>query len=452
MRPYLRPWTPTLHRPRMLRLSLLVGATALAWTIGCQSRGSDETEVDANATLGNTNDALTGGNQATQVEPVPVPVSEPNVPVSEPNNANQPVNGNATLNPNLRLIGRFDTSDANGPIMSWPGSKIVAGFSGTSLKITLRAVDQQTYYRIGNVNNYVGVSIDGNQPSIYEVVPGTNVYALAQNLTVGNHTVELTKRTEAQIGSLQFLGFTLDGGAKLVPGPTPRTRRIEFIGDSGTVGYGADGNWAATRCSFTPATENVAVAYSMVTGDLLAADVHVTANSGKGLYQNRDTVNDKYNTLPVLWTWTSGDTLAQPQGANAATYDPNSWRPDAVVVVVGGNDFAASTPAAQAYNATATAFLRKLRAAYPSAWLFVTISPMLDPPVDGETQLSKSELGAQYAKRMVASMADAKVAYIDVALDDGSHGYGCDYHLNAAGHRVAAQTLADAIAAKFGWK
>lgn len=452
---------PTTGRPRCLtscdRALWACALVALAFVApSCQTR---------EPAGGNTDESTPGvepGN-ANEIKP-----GEPNVtsPLGEPNVAVPPSTGNgnvaqtpnagvvpiATVNPNLRFVGRFDTSDSAGPIMSWPGSKIVAGFSGTSVTLNIRAIDQQTYYGIGNVDNYLDVSIDGGSPNVVRVPQQSSSFALAKGLAPGNHTLVVTKRTEGQIGSLQFSGLTLDAGATLVPGPAPRTRKLQFIGDSGTVGYGADGNWAATRCSFTPLTENAPVAYSMVTGDLLGADVHLIGNSGKGIYQNRDTVNDAVTTLPVLWTMTSADSFAQPNDANAAVWKQGNFVPDAVVVIVGGNDFAASTPSAANYNKVAVAFLRNLRAAYPNAWIYVAISPMLDAPVQGETRPSTSEVGIQYAKAMVTTVADPKVSYLSLALDDGSRGVGCDFHMNAATHRLTAQVIAAAIAKDLNWK
>lgn len=454
--------SPLCHAPRPTQSRggplAAVLAACLAATLACQGKdpvGTPATD-DPNTGVPSDTHGLEPSSSNGSVAPSPGESNEVPPPdvgndvVAQPNVAVAP-NATVPANPNLRFVGRFDTSNANGPIMSWPNSKVIAGFSGTSVTLNVTAIDQQNYYGIGNVDNYLDVRIDGGQPSIVRVAQGVNTYALAKNLAVGNHTLEVTKRTEGQIGSLQYLGLTLDAGAKLVPGPTPRRRRLEFIGDSGTVGYGADGNWAATRCGFTPATENALVAYSAVTGDLLGADVVLTANSGKGIYQNRDTVNDAVNTLPVLWTMTSGDTYAQPSDPNAARWQPSRYVPDAVVLIVGGNDFAASTPSASAYNKVALAFVQKLRAAYPQAWIFVGISPMLDAPSQGESAPSASEVATQYAQALVASAADARVAYLPLALDDGSRGVGCDYHMNAATHRLTAQAIAKFIAAKLGW-
>jgi hypothetical protein len=58
----------------------------------------------------------------------------------------------------------------------------------------------------------------------------------ASNLPNTEHTLTLVKRTEASIGSCQFLGFEL--GGELLPAPARPARRIEVIGDSICCGTG----------------------------------------------------------------------------------------------------------------------------------------------------------------------------------------------------------------------
>lgn len=364
-------------------------------------------------------------------------VTQPNQPVINPDPVVAPP---AVPQPNVRVMGRTLPDDGNGPILNWPGTQVYAGFTGTSIRATLKELTKHNYGNLGRVNNHYNVSIDGGAPvHLPALQDGTQTVTLASGLAPGAHQMVLTKRTEGQVGSTQLLGFTLSSNATLAPATAPKTRRVEFIGDSGTVGYGADGNdRGGDVCAFTVATENAAQSYAMLTGKALAADVHITGNAGKGIYQNRDPQGDPVNTLPTMFTWANADSLL-----DFGTWNPNDWLADAVVVVVGGNDFAASTPSAQAYAQVANAFVKTLRRAYPNAWLFVTISPLLSATTE--------VVGRKYAQAMVAAAQDAKVAYIDVPTDDGSRNYGCDYHLSPASNAYYAGLYAAAIGAKLGW-
>ncbi|RYF09180.1 MAG: hypothetical protein EOO40_07360, partial [Deltaproteobacteria bacterium] len=221
----------------------------------------------------------------------------------EPNTPNPP-------GASVRFLGRVNTTDPNGPRMSWPGTQIIAGFTGTSLTANLVQVNTHTYGSSNTpADNYYDIYIDEQPAKTIKLTRGVTSYQVASGLAAGAHVIRMSKRTESDMGTVQFLGFVPEAGGALVPTPGPSTRRIEFVGDSATSGYGADANVTlANMCPFTPATEQADASYAVQSGIMLKADVHNTSYSGKGIYQNRDVVGDPINTLPKLWTFTLGDT------------------------------------------------------------------------------------------------------------------------------------------------
>lgn len=110
--------------------------------------------------------------------------------------------------------------------------------------------------------------------------------------------------------------------------------RIEFIGDEVTAGYGADGR--DETCRFSSATEDSSASHAFIAGELLDAEVVTVASSGVGASRNANAYGA--NTMPLLWTRT-----LPLDGHNA--WDFSRWTPDAVVVELGYNDFAAGDPA-----------------------------------------------------------------------------------------------------------
>lgn len=413
-------------------IALVVFAASLA-PLACQNKDT-------------TISALTDTDpQPLTADPnVSAPETNPILPTPQQNNTPIP----AATGANILFVGRIGTTDGNNAVLSWPGTQIIAGFTGTSIAAKLTPADQGRYPGLGNVDNYIDVSIDGNYATTLRITQGTQQITLADKLSTGTHWVKITKRTEAQIGSLSFSGFVYAPGGGGASAPALPTRRIEFIGDSGLVGYGADADVDYTNmCSFTPATENASASFALVAAQSLSAQAHLVGYSGKGIYQNRDNVNDATDTLPVLWTWTIGDNeFSEPD------WQPSQWLADAVVIVIGGNDFASTdssgktqyvAPSASAFAAKANPFMAKLRAAYPKAWLFVTTSPMLDATIRAAAE--------SYAKAMVTSVGGSNAAFVALPYDDGSRGYGCDYHMNVATHRVVGQALSTAISSKTGW-
>lgn len=333
----------------------------------------------------------------------------------------------------IHFLGRFDTRDPAGPRFAWPGTGIAATFQGTGIQITLSDTG----------SNYLVVVVDGGAPTAVATSGNGKTYMLASNLPAGQHTLMVTKRTEADVGVEQFLGLTPQGGA-LVPSPEPFTRRIEYVGDSITCGYGDTGN--GPNCSFSPETEDETVAYGSLAAAALGAQAIVTAYSGKGMY--REYGGSTTNQMPVLFE------RALPDDSSS-TWGFTTPAPDVVVINLSTNDFAQGDPGnpfVQAYEA----FLHQLRQHYPSAYIVCALSPML-----GDPNHATSGGYVQTAAAQARSAGDMRVSTLQVAADGGtfsgfatqlaSNGYGCDYHPTVKTHQLMGTQLAAAIPSIVGW-
>ena len=172
-------------------------------------------------------------------------------------------NKNATIitadNPRIRYTGRVDFSDPLRPAFDWPAVTIKAAFVGTSLTVFLE--DGQNLYN---------VYIDGRH-SVLDTYPDRVRYLLAEDLPDGEHSFRMTKRTETFYGTPVFLGFELDADGYLLELPSTSGRRIEFIGDSITAGYGSEGT--SPTCVFSAGTENVELTYAAMTARELLCSV-----------------------------------------------------------------------------------------------------------------------------------------------------------------------------------
>src|SRR6187402_2942614 len=105
---------------------------------------------------------------------------------------------------------------------SWPSIYFETAFKGDS--ITLKFEDDQNIFHL---------ILDGGAPVVINK-PGKQDYAVP-GLTAGTHRVRLEKISETQSSTGRFHGFYSDDKPTALP---KRKRRIEFIGDSFTVGYG----------------------------------------------------------------------------------------------------------------------------------------------------------------------------------------------------------------------
>jgi lysophospholipase L1-like esterase len=333
----------------------------------------------------------------------------------------------------IHFLGRFDTRDAAGPRFAWPGTAIAATFQGTGVDVTLSDSGM----------NYLVVAIDGGSPTALATSGTSKTYTLAQNLAAGQHTVVLTKRTEANVGVEQLLALTPQGGA-LVPSPDPFSRRIEYVGDSISCGYGDLGD--GPGCPFSAATEDETVAYGAVAAAALDAEQSVIAYSGKGMY--RDYSGSTTDQMPALFD------LALPDDATSA-WGFTTPPPDVVVINLSTNDFATGDPGSPFVDAY-SAFVHQLREHYPSAYIVCTASPMLDDP-----NRSTAAGYIQGIVQQVRAAGDMRVSTLEIPGDGGSFfgfapqlasdGYGCDYHPTVKTHALMGTELAAALPAIIGW-
>jgi lysophospholipase L1-like esterase len=329
----------------------------------------------------------------------------------------------------VHFIGRF-TSEPEGPRFSWPGSAIVTRFSGTGLDV--RLADSGT--------SYFAVVIDGGPPTVLATNGTKDTYTLAANLPAGEHTVLLEKRTESFLGIVRFLGFVTPPGTTLVPSAAPYARKIEFVGDSITCGYGNAG--VGPTCTFSAETEDEYNAYAAIASRKLGAAHVSVAYSGIGIYRNSNGATD--NQMPVRFNRTIADDPTIPWDF--------SYKPDVVVVNLGTNDFATGDPG-QAYIDAMSFFLDDVRGHYPDAFLLLAVGSMLSDsyPV-GAMQLTKVK---GYLEGIVAARkgaGDTAVGFVDLGEQNGvEDGIGCDYHPSIATHAKMADKLVAAIQAAKGW-
>jgi len=108
---------------------------------------------------------------------------------------------------------------------SWPGVYFEGRVQGTGVGIVLN--DSAADY---------DVQVDGATVATF-VTPGQTTRWVT-GLSDTEHTVRVVKRNESSWSISEFGGFLAVPGGAVLAKPTARSRQIEFIGDSLTVGYG----------------------------------------------------------------------------------------------------------------------------------------------------------------------------------------------------------------------
>jgi lysophospholipase L1-like esterase len=340
----------------------------------------------------------------------------------------------SSRHPLIRYGGRIDCAATDGPAFAWPGVSIKVRFTGDALDMRFRDFGNGSE----TATNYYNVIIDNGAPTVLQVSPAQEVYELARNLPAGEHTVEIQKRVESNggTGKGQLLGLRVREGMGLVPVPAS-PRKIEFIGDSITCGYGNEVSTMTPDMShYTSKAENAWLAYGAVTARNLGYEYMAVSYSGRGMYRNY--AGGGGDALPGLYLRTLPDEAASP------TWDVQRYQPDVVVINLGTNDFSPGGVDRQQYRTAYLNFLIKLRGYYANAAIITAVGPMLSdfyPP--GEMAWTNVQADVQTVVQQRKDAGDNRIYYIAFAPQTGP--WGEDYHPTVATHADMAAKLTEFI-------
>lgn len=224
----------------------------------------------------------------------------------------------ALPDPRVVTIGRI--AGSNPPTLGeaglrlvWPGSELRAQFLGDSLTLDLRTRGEVHF----------DVFID-ETPVLLS--PRRDVMARYRlpGLASGPHRLRLQKRTEAAAGVVEVLALEFPPGGGLLPAPDLPPRRLEFIGDSMTVGACVldDGReeWTARQ------THCHRLSYAARVASELGAQHQAIAVSGLGISRSQ---------VPLR----AQEIFDRSEPAHDSPEQPvGSDKPAAVVILLGHND------------------------------------------------------------------------------------------------------------------
>ncbi len=324
--------------------------------------------------------------------------------------------------------GRADCSAADDGAMhctrQWPGTYFETAFEGPAIS-----------FQVGPGDVSFRISVDG-QVRDYLRKPMPGAYPI-EGLSRGAHRVRLDVVSESQAGPTEFDGFFAPRGERALS-LAPRARQIEFIGDSGTVGYGITSPTRdCTEAQVWDATDT-SQGFGALIADRFNADYQVNAISGRGVVRNYGGFQG--DTLPAAYPYVLFD--------QAKRYEDPHWRPAVVVIELGANDF--STPLHdgeawadrnalhQDFEDSYVAFLDALRRQYPDA-LIVVVS------ADAEGGEIETEIA-----RVVDRMKQAGETHLAYVPFRGLVRTACNWHPSLSDNRLIAGRIAEAIEAAGG--
>jgi lysophospholipase L1-like esterase len=255
----------------------------------------------------------------------------------------------------LHIGGRV-VAEADGALrFGWPGVYFEGRFEGTGVRLALDAP-----------RDHLRLLVDGEEKAVLRE-PGRLDLTLS-DLPPGEHVVRLEKLTETQAGASRFLGFFPVGDTTALP-PRTRARRIEFIGDSFTVGYGNTASGRDCTAEQVHDLTDTQAAFGPRLARRLDADYRVNAYSGFGFVRNYAGAEPGLS-LPALYP---RSIPGEPRGVAGG----DAWSPQLFVINLGTNDFSTPLKPGEAwaddaalratYRERYLTFVRDLHARHPDA-------------------------------------------------------------------------------------
>lgn len=329
---------------------------------------------------------------------------------------------------NIQYIGRTSMKNPESPMFTFPGVQIRSGFNGTSLRMV--AKPQSGYFM---------AQIDNSEPfKVSFCADNDSIVTLATALPRGDHQVQLMYVTEGYDRRAEFRGFIVDNDCSLSPAPALSERRIEFIGNSITCGYGVEST--ERDAPFLDATCNHYFTYAARTARALEAQHVVVARSGIGVYRNYNGPRngDKINMNTEYTHTLLYDTSEQ--------WDFTRYTPQVVCINLGTNDTSTSGADPKLLKKGYVDLLHQVRSAYPDAKIVLLCGPMMngDALTLVNTTLDKVAEEAQKA-------GDKEVYRFNFAPQNGDLGYGASWHPSYWQHEKMAGELVPFLRSLMGW-
>jgi len=316
----------------------------------------------------------------------------------------------------IRVTGRVVAQSDGLLLRQWPGTYFETAFRG-----------EEVFFRVGAGAVSLRLTVNGGTP-VPLVKPPAGLYRLSGLPRGGEHRLRVAVASESQAGPTTFGGFLR--GAGTTPAPLPRrSRQIEFIGDSHTVGYGNTSTQRQCTQDEVWATTDTTQGVAGLVAAHYDADFRVHAISGRGVVRNYD--GFQADTLPEAYPFTLFDK------GHAA--DDSGWQPSVIAISLGTNDFSTALRPGEpwqtreqlrdAYEAAFVRFVGQLTQRHPGAQVLLWIAAN-----DG------SEVQAQVARvaERLRRAGNARVGFVPVP---GLTMAGCDWHPSVADDRRIADAL-----------
>lgn len=325
-------------------------------------------------------------------------------------------------NPQINYYGRFDTSNPSNPVFNWSGAVIEANFSGPTIGM-----------RMSHNNAWYDIEIDGQIDTLINC-GSEQKHIFSTGLSASMHTLRIILRSEDHFSKATFSGLYLADGNTLGEAPAKPSRKIEFIGDSYTAGYGVESPGRTCDQQSLHRFTNANKAFPMLITRALHAQSIILGCSGKGVVRNYGDPNNR-SDKPYSYYYETlfGD-------ASDQKWDFTQWTPDLVVICLGTNDFSTQPhPDDDMFTEDYHKLINRIITNYPSA------------------KISCVSTTDEKVKRLVKQVVDKENSTLNhpqvfqAVFPPNVENTGCDWHPSMADNVAIARSIVDTVMKKLSW-
>lgn len=345
---------------------------------------------------------------------------------------------------NVKILGRTKTINDT-LYIDYSCSGIEFNFTGSKLDITLcsNCNDYDEPFKA-----YAAVSINDSEiPSKRFVIDSEEKnYTLYESEKVETVKFRLLKMSEAAFAKLGIKDITIYD-FKDIKKTENSSRKIEFIGDSITCGYGNEGRLDVDV--FKTSQENPWLNYASKAARAVDADYNLVAWSGIGIissYTEEDVPNDEL-LMPKLYKYTDMD-LDKILGKSESSYelwDNSRFAPDLIVINLGTNDFSYAKnikERIESFEKGYFNFLKQVRQANPCSKILCILGVMGD-----DLYPSVEKCVTCFSKEF----HDNNICSMHLAPQNEADGIGTDSHPSLKTHDKLSITLSEKIKELMNW-
>ncbi|WP_243113123.1 SGNH/GDSL hydrolase family protein [Ruminococcus sp. Marseille-P6503] len=342
---------------------------------------------------------------------------------------------------NVKLLGRTHLAD----------DTLYLAFSGTGAEFTYTGSKLEAQF-VGDANAgssdgeaRMAVYVNGERTLDFMMDEKEKSVVLFESDKEESADIKIVKLSECAMSNVGIKNIDLNGGS--IKPAEEKERKIEFIGDSITCGYGVDDEDPSH--SFSTATEDCTKAYAYKTAQKLDADYSLVSISGYGIISGYTSDPEKISgnqTIPPYYEKLGFCYSAYANGEKPSdiAWDFGKFTPDCIVINLGTNDasYCNTTEKKDTFRDSYKEFLKTVRKNNPDAKIFCTLGIM------GQTMYPSIEEAVYYYTK---ETGDENIVCVQFENQQQADGLAADYHPTEATHEKASDLLAEAIKNEMGW-